>query len=181
MKTIETQEKEYEKYLKTHKEGVEKAWKLLKLVSTFTLEWTKSATVIAQMETNIKLHDQSKYSAEEYTQYRNWFYPADGEDRNKEAFNLAWENHKKHNLHHWEAMVGMPYNENKICYTIEMICDWMSMANMFNEKVDSYYNKMKDKIQLEEWQRELVIDCYKQIDSYLNRKNMSLQDWFKLK
>jgi len=125
---------------------------------------------------SIKHHDLSKYSAQEFTQYRNSFYPCAEEDVDKDAFDEAWRHHYETNPHHWEYWVNddgtFKYvgcedyskitvgkrREYETIYAgyVEMVCDWTAMGYKFGDSALSYYEKNKAKIKIvPEW-TELV-------------------------
>lgn len=110
----------------------------------------------------LKDHDKSKYSAEEYKAYDDYFY---GNKSYKVVrdFNYAWLHHIHNNPHHWqywvlqhddepEETLEMPYD-----YVVEMICDWWSFSwkskNLY--EIFDWYEKHKD-MKLHEKTRKLV-------------------------
>jgi hypothetical protein len=103
----------------------------------------------------IENHDLSKLGKEEFTAYRDNFYPLSEETKlaNKEEFDKAWEHHKENNAHHWQSRVGKTFERYwgyEKCYlAIENAMDWIAMAYAFNENpINTYYLKNKDKMQL---------------------------------
>lgn len=164
--------KEYKKYIDNHIENVQKAWNIIDQATTkYKLNsWGQQNGCNAHMfiDEFIKEHDKSKYSIEEFEGYRKKFYPIIGEDFDEEEFEKAWEHHQEHNLHHWQSMRAIDYDHVFILeYTIEMICDWFAMAMQFGESHRDYYNKNKDKIELEKWQHELIEEVYQALDLWV--------------
>jgi len=83
-------------------------------------------------------HDQSKWSAEEYDAYDDYFYGGNRSHQVVEDFNRAWLHHIHHNPHHWQYWVLIeddPENGEKlkpiempVPYILEMIADWWSFS-----------------------------------------------------
>lgn len=172
-KLLKIQETNYTNYINTHKANVKKAWIIIEKACNLyeRNSWMQehSCNAGSIIDGMIALHDDSKFSSEEFNSYRKRFFPCvevDG-DFNKEEFELAWQHHKDNNLHHWESMKAIDYKDYYIVErTIEMICDWFAMAINFNEKHREYYNKNKDRIQLQDWQHELIEDIYTTLDMW---------------
>ena len=176
MKTKQEQEVAYVEYLDSHRKYVKRAWNLIKQSSTNT-EWYNDMFVLISVNYNVPLHDLSKYSAEEFEQYRQWYYPMEDEIRDEELFNQAWNHHKEVNLHHWESMQNISNKRDKLAFTLELIADWMSVGYMKNEGVMDYYDKNKDKVILEDWQHELISNTYELIGEYLGKNNISFKEY----
>jgi len=125
--------KEYDLYLKEHKENVAKGFrwiqknlpKLLEGLDGEDLEWQICMA-----------HDASKTDPEEYAAYDTYFYGGNRSYAVVQDFNLAWLHHIHKNPHHWqhwvlindepnvgEIILDMPRN-----YIIEMICDWWAFS-----------------------------------------------------
>lgn len=148
--TLQESKIEYEKYINEHIENVKKAYKLYQseLLSLFQGDNIISCLVAEQ----IKNHDQSKYSEEEFEPYRQYFFTADGETKDEELFDKAWEHHKSNNPHHWQIWTTGNYDYyQKSAYFIENLCDWIAMGFKFNSTARDYYEKNKSKIKLGEY------------------------------
>jgi len=101
----------------------------------------------------IDKHDESKYQVDEFNGYRQFFFPVDGEEKDKSHFLVAWNLHQKRNPHHWQFWImwkpegghalDMPFE-----YVIEMLCDWSAMSIKFNNIVSEWYNENKGKMLL---------------------------------
>ena len=91
----------------------------------------------------VEYHDLSKFMAEEFTQYRNQFFPAQGVPtiEKANAFTLAWIHHYSSNRHHWESAV----NDIDVMH---MIIDWTAMSYKFGGTAQSYYEANQHKIKL---------------------------------
>ena len=156
---------EYNEYIREHRNNVIKAW-------TEMQEKCKDEKFVYdefwfwQIDAAVKSHDMSKYSAEEFTQYRNSFYPCDGEDVDKKSFDNAWKHHYETNIHHWEHWYSdgkfnicddeAPLMSTNYCMIyigyVEMICDMTAMGYKFGDNALTYYEKNKEEIKiLPEW------------------------------
>ena len=129
---------EYEAYIIKHIKQVQLAFTLLKSDLRLILTDTQLYT----LQNNIEDHDESKFSAEEFEPYRQWFFPNPGEKKNKEMFDKAWEHHYMVNDHHPEHWVkdGIAYPMS-ILATAEMFCDWLAMSIKFNTVPSDWYWK----------------------------------------
>lgn len=102
---------------------------------------------------NIKKHDESKFSSEEFSQYRAYFYPTSDEEKllSETEFEKAWDHHKVNNTHHPEGRRSIFYPGKKdylrlVIDIIENVCDWGAMSIHFKEQnYSGYYNENKDK------------------------------------
>lgn len=154
-----TKTEEYFQYINEHRQNVSNAWNKIK---PFINRSNYDAII---MEKLIASHDLSKYSVEEFAPYRQKFFPYENEVCDELKFEKAWQHHKDNNPHHWENMFATNYQNIKIYeYTLEMICDWYAMAIKFNESHRDYYDKKKESIKLQDWQRELIEYVYTRLD-----------------
>lgn len=140
------------------------------------IEAIYSARTIGIMAGLIK-HDTSKHSEEEFEGYRQYFYPVEGEEKNKELFNNAWKHHYSNNRHHWEYWLSSnladrilreekvhrndirdneEVSDMHILSLIEMILDWVAMGIKFNNTPQDFYNKNKDYIILGDRTRNIL-------------------------
>ena len=107
------------------------------------------------------IHDQSKFSPEEFEQYANNFWNSDGTQKKPEQrsplsiynFTIAWSHHIHHNPHHWqhwifsdgyapESMVTRGYITKDGAmvmpskFATEMIADWMGASKTYTGSWD---------------------------------------------
>jgi len=155
--------REYLDYIEEHYNNVQKAWQLIqdKCDNKFRFIWDDFA--FFSIDANVKAHDLSKLSANEFTQYRQFFFPTDSEIKDKALFEQAWEHHKANNPHHWENWT-VNYAEHPYVdiWLVENIIDWVAMGFKFGDTAKAFYEKNKDKIQLPEWaikEMYLIFDC----------------------
>jgi len=98
-------------------------------------------------------HDKSKYSKKEYIPYvwltwwhkqrregKKWDYP---NDQIKNSIKRAWKHHSKVNYHHPEAHRD-PTKMSDVDIA-EMVADWASMSQEYNEKLMNWVNKVVNK------------------------------------
>ena len=154
--TIQTIQKtrEYLDYVERHILNVNKAWEELNIKCRLKgFNWIYDDFIWNIINENIKHHDLSKLSISEFVQYRQYFYPAEGEEKNKELMNEGWMHHLGNNPHHWQYWTerDYAYPNQKLIYLIENICDWMAMGYEFGDTAQEYYENNKDKIILPEW------------------------------
>ena len=146
---ITPEESNYFSYIREHQENIMRAWK--ELIPKLTgVSWLDDFT-FHSIDNLVKIHDESKFSQEEFEGYRQWFYPAPDEVKNKDRFEQAWLHHKNHNPHHWNYWLldtkplSMPF-----MYIVEMLLDWKAMSYKFNDCPVDYWLKNKDSMILHE-------------------------------
>lgn len=157
--------KEYDKYIKEHRENVVKAydWLTENLPELFPYK--------ARLKGSLNWHDISKYDDAEYSAYDNYFYIYK-DNRTKsiiDSFNKAFLRHIIRNQHHWQHWVLIhddPVNgkpdfeaiEMPIGVVVEMICDWMSFSIKKGDmrEVVSWYEAHKSSMILHENTRKKV-------------------------
>lgn len=141
--------REYLDYVERHYNNVQKAWQELNdKCEGKGFNWLYDDCIWHAININVKNHDLSKLGVNEFTQYRQFFYPTSYEVKNKELMGQAWEHHLSNNPHHWQNWtVKSPCVE----YLIENICDWMAMGYEFGDTAKEYYESNKDKIILPDW------------------------------
>lgn len=155
--------REYLDYIERHYDNVQKAWALInERCSNKSFRFLSDDFVWGLINENIKNHDLSKLSPEEFTQYRQFFFPADGETKNKELMNLAWSHHCDNNYHHWQNWTGCKFQDpySAEIYLIENIVDWMAMGFEFNDTAKEYYEKNKDEINFPDWAVKLMYEIF---------------------
>lgn len=160
-KTIDESREYYTKYVNEHIANVTKAFEMFgdeilayrdKLYSTGR-GFVASKNLIS---INLKQHDESKFSAEEYDSYRKNFYCSEEdiiasgmsreefESQVKKDFDEAWKHHYEVNKHHpeyWMATI-----ERKKAYFpiptyafVEMICDWIAVSMTLKSSVSHWW------------------------------------------
>lgn len=157
-----TKFREYLDYFERHYDNVQKAWALIKeKCEGKGFRFLDDDYVYQVIQLDVLMHDESKLSAEEFTQYRQFFFPAEGEKKEKNLFKDAWGHHKKHNAHHWqnwtEKYKDDPYAD---AYLVMNIVDWVAMGFEFGDTAKDYYEKNKEEINLPDWAIELMYEIF---------------------
>lgn len=157
--------KEYDAYIREHRENVEKGFRWM--VEHFRKNLEEIG--MGELEWLIAHHDYSKESQEEYTAYDDYFYGGNRSFAVVRDFNFAWLHHIHNNPHHWQHWVLInddPENGNigldmPAKYIIEMICDWWSFSwktgNLF--EIFDWYNRHKDYMVLSN-QTRIFVEIY---------------------
>ena len=163
--------KQYDEYLNKHIDGVRRAFDWL------DAHFQEIHENMVDHQWIFGLHDASKYGADEYTAYDDYFYGGNKSYEVVKNFNYAWLHHIHVNKHHWqhwvlqhddepEEALDMPYQ-----YIIEMICDWWSFSfvsgNLY--EIFDWYGKHKD-MKLSDNTRITVEDILKMIKEELDRE-----------
>lgn len=149
--TEKTNEDLYKDYIREHVSNVKKVWNDYRVM--LMADQYINQRLINTLDVNILDHDKSKYSADEFYAYRQYFYPEPHESKNEEMFLIGWNSHQKSNRHHWEywclinngkiVTLPMPYE-----YILEMLCDWGAMSIRFKNIPSKWYTENKSKMML---------------------------------
>lgn len=161
----------YLDYLQEHIINVHKAWQIVQ-------EKCKDLSIVYDdfkynsLDEEVRSHDLSKLSKEEFFAYRRKFFPTDIEVQQDEQelkeiekdFDKAWRHHYENNDHHWEkwktSSYSHPYAHEIHC--AHMVIDWMAMGMKFGDTRE-YYDKNKDKIDLPEWADKFVNEIFDRV------------------
>ena len=157
---------QYKEYLTGHIGNVSKALELL-----YSLEIPYVQEHIDELREIVKQHDASKYEEPEWSAYLHHFYPTNDEEAMmEEEFENACRHHIRANKHHWNYWCDEEDNliedideEEYKLYTIERICDWLSMAGQHDEGPIEYWNANKDYIVQPDYARELCDEIFPKI------------------
>lgn len=153
--------RDYLDYIEEHYDNVQKAWKLVnEKCKGQCFPFMYDDHLWFSLDAMIKKHDMSKLSEEEFTQYRQFFYPCVGEVKNKELLNKGWEHHKKNNAHHWETWTNGERGKIQELNLVENICDWIAMSFKFGDTAKDYYEENKDDIKLPRWAEEYMYEIF---------------------
>lgn len=168
LKTIQ-KTREYLDYIERHILNVEKAWKEIQEKCN-DMRFVYDDYVFNRLDSEIIGHDMSKLEKEE-------FYPTELESNTyfkphiENDFNLAWENHKQENSHHWEkwTVTGSydPYYEEINC--AHMVIDWLAMSYEFGDTPRSYYEKNKKNIKLPKWAVSFIYEIFNRLEKKYER------------
>lgn len=153
--------REYLDYVERHYLNVQKAWRMLNdKLKGRDFRFINDDFVWHQIDQDVKNHDASKLSAQEFTQYRQWFFPAEGEEKNKELFLEAWTHHKMVNAHHWQNWTLTADHLYADAYLVMMLVDWIAMSYEFGDTAKDYYEKNKAKINLPDWAVKVMYEVF---------------------
>ena len=156
----------YKEYLIGHIGNVAKA---LEVLATLDIPYVTEH--IDELREIVKEHDASKYEEPEWSAYLHHFYPTNDEEAMmEEEFENACKHHIRANKHHWNYWCDEDNNliedideEEYKLYTIERICDWLSMAAQHDEGPTEYWNANKDYIVQPDYARELCDEIFPKI------------------
>lgn len=147
--------KEYDLYLKEHKENVAKGFHWIQKYLPALLAGLNDEDLEWQI---CMAHDASKTDQEEYAAYDAYFYGGNRSYAVVQDFNLAWLHHIHCSKHHWQhwVLINDDPNEGEIIldmplnYIIEMICDWwaFSWSKGKLDEIFSWYEDHKDYMKL---------------------------------
>ena len=156
----------YKEYLTGHIGNVAKS---LEVLATLDIPYVTEH--IEELREIVKEHDASKYEEPEWSAYLHHFYPTNDEEAMmEEEFENACRHHIRANKHHWNYWCDEDNNliedideEEYKLYTIERICDWLSMAAQHDEGPTEYWNANKDYIVQPDYARELCDEIFPKI------------------
>ena len=156
----------YKEYLTGHIGNVAKA---LEVLATLDIPYVTEH--IDELREIVKEHDASKYEEPEWSAYLHHFYPTNDEEAMmEEEFENACKHHIRANKHHWNYWCDEDNNliedideEEYKLYTIERICDWLSMAAQHDEGPTEYWNANKDYIVQPDYAREFCDEIFPKI------------------
>ena len=187
----------YDDYISVHRNCVMRAvnWMLNRIPSE-ELKNLFPNLITMQLFEWAAMHDQSKYSMEEYGPYDDYFY-GERTDEVKKAFDYAWLHHIHNNPHHWQYWVlkedDTPASSNSMAvkcleipdiYILEMIADWWSFSwknyMASHDKSDLYeifnwYNDHVDKIAMNPKSKEKVEAVLNLIRDILDNSSNSIE------
>jgi len=134
----------YLDYLEEHIKNVEKAFN--KLIGTKNnVECLNDSEFLVMLKESVSQHDLSKFTKEEFVQYREKFYG--GIDEPAFDFDAAWINHYTNNHHHIETYKTI-YDTTTKLNIIHMVIDWTAMGYKFGDTARAFYesDKMDKKV-----------------------------------
>lgn len=160
--SIEQQNKDY---IESHLENIRKAYEWIKEYCPEILENVDKK----ELEKNIKKHDASKYSKDEFMPYARYFFLGDKE-KYQEEFDVAKWHHYRHNPHHPEYWDGKEMPE---VYIIEQICDWWTFGWKNNDLNDIFkFNKNNE----EKFKKLMNPKSYELLQKHLNTLHRKLSE-----
>lgn len=136
--------REYLNYIETHLNNIKKAFNEVSDACK-DMWWVVDDCFWYTLRAEVEWHDVSKFSFQEFTQYRETFYPLSDHEKQNANFEQAWEHHKLINSHHHEVVRFLKD-------IIHMVIDWTAMGYHFGDTAEKYYNANKTKIKLSDEQ-----------------------------
>ena len=164
---IKNKERLYKKYIKNHKQNVLKAYEEMK--ENPRIFQLVGKEILDDLYDRALVHDDSKYSKEEFKPYRKNFYPINQHEKeeNKSAFDAAWEHHCRVNSHHWQHRQNKTSfdrtDKEQVLDVLENVLDWMAMGYQFHDRPYQYYMNNKEHIILNKDEQEfleyIIFEC----------------------
>ena len=148
----------YLNYLEEHLENVRRAFNELS-VACEGMWWVGDDCAWHTLRQQVEDHDLSKFSIEEFVQYRANFFPISDFDKKYSGFDKAWENHKLENHHHHETA-------STFLDIVHMVIDWTAMGYKFGDTAQQYYEANKDKIKLSEDRVRFMYEIFGRIEKH---------------
>lgn len=148
----------YLNYLEEHLENVRLAF-IEMSDACDGMPWVGDDCTWHTLRADVMAHDLSKFTKNEFTPYRDYFFPANDADKGSGDFGAAWENHKTQNLHHHETA------ENYVDI-VHMVIDWTAMGYKFGDTAREYYENNKEKMRLSGEHEEFIYEIFDRIDKY---------------
>ena len=150
--------REYIDYLEEHLNNVKRAFNELSKVCE-GMWWVGDDMAWHTLRSHVIHHDLSKFSKEEFTQYRDSFFPVNDYDKKGSGFDEAWENHKRENDHHHESVTDL-------IHIVHMVIDWTAMGYKFGDTAQEYYEKNKDKINISDDHLKFLYEIFEKIKKH---------------
>lgn len=149
----------YLDYLEEHLENVKFAFTELSNACDGKMAWVGDDFSWHTLRQQVVEHDLSKFSKEEFVQYRASFFPISDDEKEKSDMSEAWENHKTKNHHHHESI------ENYLDL-VHMVIDWTAMGYKFGDTAQAYYENNKDKMNLTQDHETFVCEMFDCINKH---------------
>ena len=141
----------YLDHLENHIAYVNLSFDLVKEACESVFDWDEEFWI--KLREEVDLHDLSKLSCLELTQYRDFFNPVEGQDSEqvKQHFYNAWKSHIENNSHHYQSLK----TDRDV---VHMIIDWTAMGMQKGNDCKRFYLSRKDQIEshLSEKHREMA-------------------------
>jgi hypothetical protein len=148
----------YLDYLEEHLNNVAKAFDALSRACDGKEYWVGDDYEWHTLRGEVIVHDISKFSMEEFVQYREAFFPIKGAEKTP-LDESAWEHHKQQNHHHHETAE----TDRDI---VHMVIDWMAMSYKFGDNPRDFYNKTKPKMKLREEDYAYIERLFDHLENY---------------
>jgi hypothetical protein len=159
--------REYLNYLERHYYNVQRAYGHV-VSKCGHMRFVTDKDMLERIKKAVEGHDDSKMSAEEFTQYREFFYPIDESEKDKSKFELAWQHHLDNSHHHWQNIPIGSRDKNNLSNSeiesiVKVVINWVAMGFEFKNSALEYYNQNKPKISLSTLQTEFIEEVLKEV------------------
>ena len=121
------------------------------------MQWVGDDSFWHTLRADVIAHDISKFSKDEFVQYRDSFFPVNDEDKKASGIDAAWHHHKENNHHHHETC--KTYKD-----IVHMVIDWTAMGYKFGDTAKIYYEANKDTIKLSAEHEAFVYEIFERIE-----------------
>jgi|GEM_PF-1965124 len=172
--------KAYSDYIHTHIMNVKKVWcEVEEVLHDFGI-----GVDSVRMREIVRVHDESKFTEDEFEPYRQKFYPSDEDFEIERIVDdklfIAAMSHYNSNKHHWQYWTS--YRDgNSIStkmdklYVMEMLCDWGAISLVEEDTVKIFYNSQRPHMVVH-GETEAIIDRFIQyidiaVERISRRKN----------
>lgn len=166
---------EYDNYLRQHINNVANAYSWL-------MRNIHGANMFGMGTDLIFVHDESKFTSDEYDPYDEYFYCDRKTTEIQNNFNYAWLHHIHNNKHHWQywVLINDDPEEGTIAldipykYVLEMIADWWSFSwksgNLY--EIFDWYDSHKARMILSKNTRETVEEILAEMKEKLDSEKI---------
>lgn len=156
--------RKYLNYIEEHLENVRLAFDELSRACD-GMWWVGDDCCWHGMRQDVIDHDLSKFTVQEFVQYRDFFYPVCEKDKESCGMDAAWEHHKRMNHHHHETVTT--YED-----MVHMVIDWTAMGYKFGDTAQSFYEKNAEKIKLPENLKRDMFEIFERLAAYRASKSV---------
>lgn len=151
--------RDYLDYVEKHLKNVADAFAELSDACDGKMHWVGDDCAWFTLRREVEMHDLSKLSAMELTQYRDYFYPVEGKEKDESSFKGACDHHIKNNHHHHQSVRN--YSD-----IVHMVIDWVAMSYEFGGCPYDYYISNKSKMKFTDNQHDYVEEIFKHLLDY---------------
>jgi len=151
----------YLDYIENHLENVCRAFHEITDACKH-MAWVSDDYTWHTVRIDVERHDISKFCRQEFTQYRDYFYPTLPHDKENSAFQEACAHHIASNRHHHESATTF-------IDIIHMVIDWTAMGYVHGDTAQEYYEKNQEKINLTKSHKDFMLEIFRNIKEYNDR------------
>lgn len=111
--------------------------------------------VFEDIRRRVVCHDMRKFEYDAFNVGRQILFPVQGELQDTEGYRSLVKGHIRSHDHHQEywisdngTEVSEQYSGQRLCASIEMLCDWFSVATQTNNDCVTWFERNRDNIVL---------------------------------